>query len=81
MALRREVAGALSHAELVDLVVRQSELIDELRAMIAQQLVGTEHLRANIEAASHGPLPQDVYAEAKRRLDAAREDTRATGGP
>ena len=30
-----------------------------------------EHLRANVEAASRGPLPPDVYAEAKRRLAAA----------
>nr|CAA9263692.1 Aldo/keto reductase [uncultured Armatimonadetes bacterium] len=37
-------------------------------------IVGTrspEHLRENVEAAKRGPLPADVYAEAKRRLDAA----------
>ncbi len=37
-------------------------------------IVGTanpEHLRQNIEAARKGPLPADVLAEAKRRLDAA----------
>jgi aryl-alcohol dehydrogenase-like predicted oxidoreductase len=37
-------------------------------------IVGTlrpEHLRDNVEAAQRGPLPPDVYAEAKRRLDAA----------
>ena len=35
-------------------------------------IVGTsnvEHLRQNVEAARKGPLPADVYAEAKRRLD------------
>ncbi len=35
-------------------------------------LVGTTnpaHLRENIEAMLRGPLPDDVYAEAKRRLD------------
>jgi aryl-alcohol dehydrogenase-like predicted oxidoreductase len=37
-------------------------------------IVGTinpDHLRDNIEALLHGPLPADVYAEAKRRLDTA----------
>lgn len=33
--------------------------------------INPEHLRANVEAAAKGPLPPDVYAEAKRRLDAA----------
>jgi aryl-alcohol dehydrogenase-like predicted oxidoreductase len=36
-------------------------------------IVGTsklEHLRANIDAARKGPLPTDIYEEAKRRLDA-----------
>lgn len=37
-------------------------------------IVGTmnpEHLRANVEAAAKGALPEDVYEEAKQRLDAA----------
>ena len=37
-------------------------------------IVGTQnvdHLRENVEAAQHGPLPPDTYAEAKRRLQAA----------
>lgn len=37
-------------------------------------IVGTRdagHLRANLEAAVKGPLPADLVAEAKRRLDAA----------
>ena len=37
-------------------------------------IVGTkspDHLRDNIEAATRGPLPDNVVAEAKRRLDAA----------
>jgi uncharacterized coiled-coil protein SlyX len=46
MALTRDVAGALTHAELVDLAVRQSEVIDELRAVIAQQ----QALIASLEA-------------------------------
>jgi aryl-alcohol dehydrogenase-like predicted oxidoreductase len=32
-----------------------------------------EHLAENVRAAEKGPLPADVYAEAKRRLDAAGE--------
>lgn len=39
-------------------------------------IVGTlnpDHLMANISAASKGPLPADVYAEARRRLAAAGE--------
>ena len=37
-------------------------------------IVGTlnpEHLKANVDAAARGPLAPDVYAQAKRRLDAA----------
>ena len=36
-------------------------------------IVGTlqpEHLQENLAIAQKGPLPADVYAEAKRRLDA-----------
>ena len=38
-------------------------------------IVGTmnpEHLSGNIKAAEAGPLPEDVYVEAKKRLDATR---------
>src|SRR2546425_4576536 len=48
MALTREVAGALSHAELVDLVVRQSELIEQLQAVIAEQRALIAQLEARI---------------------------------
>lgn len=44
-------------------------------------IVGTvkpEHLKENVEAASKGPLPADVYAEAKRRLDQAGESPEET---
>ena len=40
---------------------------------LSSTIVGTsklEHLQTNIEIASRGPLPDDLYAEAKRRLDA-----------
>jgi aryl-alcohol dehydrogenase-like predicted oxidoreductase len=36
-------------------------------------IVGTvnlDHIRQNVDAIHKGPLPADVYAEAKRRLDA-----------
>ncbi len=49
MALTREVVGALSHAELVDLVVRQSVLIDEQQASIAE----LRALVATLEARVH----------------------------
>lgn len=41
---------------------------------MSTNIVGTKnpaHLRENVEAAKRGPLPDDVYQEAKRRLDAA----------
>jgi aryl-alcohol dehydrogenase-like predicted oxidoreductase len=41
---------------------------------LSSTIVGTsnpEHLRSNIEIAQRGPLPDDVYAEARRRLTAA----------
>jgi aryl-alcohol dehydrogenase-like predicted oxidoreductase len=40
---------------------------------LSTTIVGTknpDHLRDNLEAAKRGPLPDDVLAEAKRRLDA-----------
>jgi aryl-alcohol dehydrogenase-like predicted oxidoreductase len=40
---------------------------------LSTTIVGTknpDHLRDNLEAARRGPLPDDVLAEAKRRLDA-----------
>jgi aryl-alcohol dehydrogenase-like predicted oxidoreductase len=39
-------------------------------------IVGTlipSHLEENVKIAANGPLPSDIYAEAKRRLDAAGE--------
>ena len=39
-------------------------------------IVGTlipDHLRENVAVAAKGPLPAEVYVEAKRRLDAAGE--------
>ena len=41
---------------------------------LSTTIVGTanpDHLQQNLDAAAKGPLPADLYAEAKRRLDAA----------
>jgi aryl-alcohol dehydrogenase-like predicted oxidoreductase len=40
---------------------------------MSTNIVGTanhEHLKDNVKAASKGALPAEIYAEAKRRLDA-----------
>src|SRR5713101_9001977 len=44
--MQREVVGALSHAELVDLVLRQYEELERLRAALAE----AEALLARLEA-------------------------------
>ena len=48
MALERAVVGALSHAELVDLVVRQAALIEQLQATVAEQQALIARLEARI---------------------------------
>jgi transposase len=50
MALERAVVGALTHAELVDLVVRQAGLIERLQATIAEQQGLIARLEARIRA-------------------------------
>lgn len=43
---------------------------------MSTNIVGTknpEHLAQNVAAAIKGPLPAEIYAEAKRRLDSAKE--------
>ena len=45
-------------------------------------IVGTKnpaHLRENVETERRGPLASDVYAEAKRRLDAVGERPESAG--
>jgi len=40
---------------------------------LSSTIVGTsrlDHLRSNLEIAAKGPLPADIYEEAKRRLPA-----------
>jgi hypothetical protein len=48
MVVERAVVGVLSHAELVDLVVRQSELIDRLQATMGQQQAVIARLEARV---------------------------------
>ncbi len=50
MALERSAVGSLTHAELVDVVVRQSVLIDQLQATVAEQQTLIARLEARIRA-------------------------------
>jgi aryl-alcohol dehydrogenase-like predicted oxidoreductase len=67
-------------ARLDDLLEGQSRTEFTLRFTLTHPdlhttIVGTknlDHLAANVAAASRGPLPPDVYEEAKRRLGRAR---------
>jgi aryl-alcohol dehydrogenase-like predicted oxidoreductase len=66
-------------AKLDDLLGDMSRMEFTLRftltlPQLATTIVGTrnpEHLKQNLEAAAKGPLPANVYEEAKRRLEAA----------
>lgn len=72
------LADAWERAELVDLLDGMSPMEFTLRFTlshpdVATTIVGTAnpaHLAANVEAASKGPLPEDMYVAIKRRLDA-----------
>ena len=57
MARDRAIVGALSHAELVELVVRQAAVIDQLQAAIAQQQALIGRLEAG-SGAGGGPGPR-----------------------
>ena len=48
MALERAIVGALTHAELVDVVVRQSVLIEQLQATVVEQQALIGGLEARI---------------------------------
>jgi aryl-alcohol dehydrogenase-like predicted oxidoreductase len=64
-------------ADLTDLLADMSSIEFILRFTLSHPdlsstIVGTSspaHLQANLAVAAKGPLPADVYAEAKRRLD------------
>lgn len=64
---RADIDDLLGDMTPMELVLRFTISHPDLHTTI----VGTknpEHLSANVEAASRGPLPSDVYAEAKRRF-------------
>jgi aryl-alcohol dehydrogenase-like predicted oxidoreductase len=73
-------------AELDDLLAGMSPMEFILRFTFTNPdldttIVGTvspSHLQANIDALQEGPLPPDLYAEAKRRLAAAGSAPRNT---
>jgi aryl-alcohol dehydrogenase-like predicted oxidoreductase len=73
-----ELSGRWEKARLDELLDGMSRIEFMVRFAIASPdldttIIGTknlDHLRANVAAASKGPLALDVVAEAKRRLDA-----------
>lgn len=80
MALERAVVGALSHAELVELVVRQSVLIDRLQATVAEQ----QGLIARLEARIRGleaERDRDDPSKKMPGLKPAATPRRRKGGP
>ena len=65
------VAGLLDEMDPVEFVLR----FTLSHPALSSTIVGTsrrEHLRANLAVAERGPLPADLYAEAKHRLDLAQ---------
>ena len=48
MALERSAVGSLTHAELVDLVIRQAVLIDQLQATVGEQQALIGRLEARV---------------------------------
>jgi len=74
-----ELRSVFEQAGLDDLLDGDSPMEFVLRFTathpdMTTNIVGTinpEHLKANIRAVAKGPLPKDVYEEAKRRLTAA----------
>lgn len=76
-----ELADAWRRADLDDVLDGMEPMEFVLRFTISHPdmtstIVGTtstDHLAANVDAVSRGPLPTDVYEEAKRRLDALDE--------
>ena len=73
-----ELSGRWASARLDELLDGMSRMEFMVRFLLASPdldtaIIGTRnmtHLNDNIMAASKGPLPSNVVAEAKRRLDA-----------
>lgn len=80
--LRRDAWETFDKANLSDLledgesktslILRFTLTLPEMHTTIVGTL-NLDHLNENVDASMRGPLPDDVYAEAKRRLDAAGE--------
>ncbi len=76
-----DVSSLWEKANLDELLGDMSRMAFMLRFTLSHPglhttIVGTrspEHLKENIDAAERGPLPADIYEEAKRRLAAAGE--------
>ncbi len=83
MALTREVAGAMSHAELVDLVVRQSVLIEQQQAVIAELRALVATLEARIRDLEQQLAQRDQDDPTKRMpgLKPASTPRRRKAGP
>lgn len=77
MLTKDEMSSRWDKARLDELLDGMSRIEFMVRFVISNPdldttIIGTkdlEHLRANLEAAMKGPLPEDVVTEAKRRLD------------
>ncbi len=80
MALERAVVGALSHAELVDLVVRQAVLIDRLQATVAEQQALIAGLEARLRELG-AQRDRDDPTKKMPGLKPAATPRRRKGGP
>ena len=67
---RAQLDDLLDGADRMEFLLRFTNSHPGLHTNIVGTL-NVEHLRANVAAAAKGPLPADVYEEAKRRLAAA----------
>src|SRR6266487_4940153 len=83
MALERAVGGALSHADLVGLVVRQSALVDRLQAALAEQQALIARLEARIRELERELKQRDRDDPSTKMpgLKSAATPRRRKGGP
>ena len=71
-----ELRDLLSGLTPMEFILRFTFTHPELHTNIVGT-INPAHLQHNVEVLRQGPLPADVYAEAKRRLDAAGSSPRA----
>jgi transposase/uncharacterized coiled-coil protein SlyX len=83
MALDRAVVGTLSHAELVDRVVRQSVLLDQLQAALAEQQALIARLEGHVRELERELEQRDGDDPSRRMpgLKPAATPRRRKGGP